>query len=172
MKESIEVHLIRSKIFLLYFYDAYDVNLRKIRAKYRLFIESKCLYVILLQNFYFRIFITYMILARSSYYLLCFSQESFHGRVLQVPMGVGGGGFQMGGGLHFQLRSTPHWGALDLIWGGGGGFKKIVEWGRCQTTLHTMTPIAAQLALCTQPRYQDHCHLPVKHRQNTVINIK
>ena len=26
MKESIEVHLNRLKIFLLYFYDAYDVN--------------------------------------------------------------------------------------------------------------------------------------------------
>ena len=131
MKESIEVHLIRSKIFLLYFYDAYDVNPRKIRAKYRLFMESKCLYVILLQNFYFRIFITYMILARSSYYLLCFFQESFHGRVLQVSMGVGGGG------ASFLVEDCTPLGGIGFDMGWGGGSKKIAEWGWC----HPMPPL-------------------------------
>ena len=68
-------------------------------------------------------------------------------------MGVGGGGFQMGGGPSFLVEEYPPLGGIGFDMGGGGGFKKIVEWGRCQTTLHTMTPIAAQLALCTQPRY-------------------
>ena len=39
MKESIEVHLNRSNIFLLYFYDAYDLNLQE---KFRVSIAYSC----------------------------------------------------------------------------------------------------------------------------------
>ena len=48
LKKSIEAHFNRLKMFLLYFYDAYDVNVRekKIRQKYDLFMQNKCLYKI------------------------------------------------------------------------------------------------------------------------------
>ena len=46
MKKIIKVHFNRSKIFPLYFHDTYDVNLweKKVRQKYGLFMQKKCLY--------------------------------------------------------------------------------------------------------------------------------
>ena len=46
LKKPIEVHFNRSKVFLLQFYDEYDVNQREknFRQKYGLLIQSKFLY--------------------------------------------------------------------------------------------------------------------------------
>ena len=66
------------------------------------------------------------------YYLLCFFQESFYGRVLQVSMGGGGLFFRWGGFIFQWGRGVPHWG------GGGGGIgfdgeggSKNVGWEGC-----------------------------------------
>ena len=57
-----------------------------------------------------------------SYYLLCFFQESFHGRVFHVSI-VGGDVFQMGG-ASFLSGGCPQ-GASVLV--GGGVFEKYRE---------------------------------------------
>ena len=48
LKKFIEVHFNSSKIFVLCFYDAYDVNLwdKKVWQKYGLLMQNKCLYKI------------------------------------------------------------------------------------------------------------------------------
>ena len=48
-KKFIEEHFNRPKIFLLYFYDAYDINLweKKVWQRYGLFMQNKCLFMIL-----------------------------------------------------------------------------------------------------------------------------